>query len=81
MMSIRIPWKSHKFEHNTGFIFGLGMVPIFAQRFLIELLKKNQVAFALNMGQTLNIPLIIGGIVLMVWSSNQYLSQSTRYSS
>jgi len=65
-------WKSRKFYHNTGFIFGLGMVLIFTQRFLIEFLKKNQVAFeeqlTLNMGQTLSIPLIIGGVVLMVWS-------------
>ncbi len=65
-------WKSKKFYAHTGFIFGLGITLLFAQRFLIEFLKENQVAFeetmTFNMGQTLSIPLILGGVVLMVWS-------------
>jgi prolipoprotein diacylglyceryl transferase len=65
-------WKSKKFYEHIGFIFGLGMTLIFAQRFLIEFLKENQVPFeenlTLNMGQTLSIPLILGGVVLMIWS-------------
>ncbi len=65
-------WKSGRFTKNTGFIFGLGMVLIFTQRFLIEFLKENQVSFeeslTLNMGQTLSIPLVLAGVFLM-WRS------------
>jgi phosphatidylglycerol---prolipoprotein diacylglyceryl transferase len=64
-------WKSGKFQ-APGFIFGLGIVMIFTQRFLMEFIKENQVAFeetlTLNMGQLLSMPLIVGGIALMVWS-------------
>ncbi len=65
-------WKSGRFQNNNGFIFGLGLTLIFAQRFFIEFLKENQVAFeetlTLNMGQVLSIPLVLVGIVVMVWS-------------
>jgi len=65
-------WKSRKFYNNYGFIFGLGIALIFTQRFLIEFLKENQVPFEenliLNMGQTLSIPLVLVGIVMMIWS-------------
>lgn len=65
-------WKSKKFYEHNGFIFGLGMTLIFVLRFLIEFLKENQVPFeenlALNMGQTLSVPLILFGVVLMIWS-------------
>lgn len=65
-------WKSKKFQEHTGFNFGLGITLLFMQRFLIEFLKENQVAFeetlTLNMGQMLSIPLILGGVVLMIWS-------------
>ncbi len=65
-------WKLGKRSENKGFIFGLGMVLIFTQRFLIEFLKENQALFEqnfiLNMGQTLSIPLVIAGVFLMFWS-------------
>lgn len=71
-------WRSGKFRTSPGFIFGLGMTLIFTQRFLIEFLKEDQVPFeeglSLNMGQVLSIPLIVGGIVLMIWSLKQRLS-------
>lgn len=71
-MALYFIWKSKKFYESNGFIFGLGITLIFAQRFLIEFLKENQVSFeedlALNMGQTLSIPLIFGGVALMIWS-------------
>jgi prolipoprotein diacylglyceryl transferase len=71
-IALYFSWRSGKFSSTPGFIFGLGTTLIFAQRFLIEFLKENQVPFeenmALNMGQTLSIPLIVGGIVLMIWS-------------
>lgn len=65
-------WKSRRSYERNGFICGLGVTLIFLQRFLIELVKENQVTFedhlVLNMGQTLSIPLILGGIVLMIWN-------------
>ena len=65
-------WKTGKFQSNIGFIFGLGLMLIFIQRFLIEFVKENQVAFEetllINMGQTLSIPLIITGVSVMIWS-------------
>jgi phosphatidylglycerol---prolipoprotein diacylglyceryl transferase len=65
-------WKSKAFCGRNGLISGLGITLIFTQRFLIEFLKENQVSFeenlVLNLGQTLSIPLILGGIALMIWS-------------
>ena len=65
-------WKSKKFNRHNGFLCGLGVTFIFTQRFAIEFLKENQTSFEenlfINMGQALSIPLILGGILLMVWS-------------
>lgn len=65
-------WRSRKFHKNNGFIFGLGIMLIFIQRFMIEFLKENQVPFeenlTLNMGQMLSIPLVLVGLLLMIWS-------------
>jgi prolipoprotein diacylglyceryl transferase len=71
-IALYLIWKSKKFYENNGFIFGLGMVLIFTQRFLIEFLKEAQVPFEenliLNMGQALSIPLVLVGIFFMIWS-------------
>lgn len=52
-----------------GFVFGLFFTLLFIARFLIEYTKINQVSFeesmAFNMGQTLSIPFIIGGVIIM----------------
>lgn len=78
-IALYLIWKSKKFNARNGFICGLGITLIFTQRFLIEFLKESQVSFEenmlLNMGQTLSIPLIIGGVVLMtrslqIWHTN-----------
>jgi prolipoprotein diacylglyceryl transferase len=65
-------WKWGKVQNHKGFLFGLGLSLIFAQRFLMEFIKESQVAFEdnllLNMGQILSLPLIIIGILIMVWS-------------
>ncbi len=64
-------WRSNKVA-NTGFIFGLGLMLIFLQRFLVEFVKENQVAFEnkmiLNMGQILSIPMILIGLYFIVKS-------------
>lgn len=71
-VGLYLVWKSGKFYKKEGFIFGLGMTLIFAQRFLIEFLKENQVQFEeqliLNMGQILSIPLVLVGISFIIWS-------------
>jgi prolipoprotein diacylglyceryl transferase len=73
-------WKSGKIQNHKGFLFGLGLSLIFAQRFMLEFLKENQKAFeenwSLNMGQMLSLPLVIVGISIMVWSFKKSTSQT-----
>ncbi len=63
--------KRHK-KLPPGFIAGLFAVFMFTARFLIEFIKEPQSAFEenmlLNMGQILSIPLIIIGIVFLVYA-------------
>lgn len=65
-------WSKKKQNIPTGRIFGLFLVILWSLRFLYEFLKENQVGFEnsmkLNMGQILSIPLIIAGILVLVWS-------------
>ncbi|MBI5218165.1 MAG: prolipoprotein diacylglyceryl transferase [Bacteroidia bacterium] len=53
-----------------GLVFGIFLIGIFATRFFIEFLKKNQVGFEenmlLNMGQILSIPFTFVGIYLII---------------
>jgi len=69
-------WKSGKVQYYKGFLFGLGFSLIFVQRFLMEFLKENQVAFEdnlqWNMGQTLSVPFILIGILIMSWSFKRF---------
>ena len=59
-----------KVKKQDGFIFGLFLVLMFSARFALEFFKVDQVSFesgmAVNMGQLLSIPFIIGGVYLMV---------------
>jgi len=54
---------------KEGFIVGLFFVMVFLSRFLIEFIKEDQEAFeagmALNMGQLLSIPFVLGGLFLI----------------
>lgn len=54
---------------REGFIVGFFFVMVFLSRFLIEFIKEDQEAFeagmALNMGQLLSIPFVLGGLFLM----------------
>jgi len=63
-------WKRNYFISVPGTLFGLLCVLLFTERFLVEFIKENQVAFedqmALNMGQWLSIPLIITGMFLVL---------------
>lgn len=60
-------WKTRA-KYREGLIFGLFFTAIFGARFLIEFIKEDQEAFeagmALNMGQWLSIPFVLGGLYL-----------------
>ena len=62
-------WKT-KAKNKEGLIFGIFFMFIFGSRFLIEFIKEDQEAFeaamALNMGQWLSIPFVLGGLFLAV---------------
>ena len=57
-----------KGSFSTGTLFGWWLVALFGMRLLIEFVKNDQVDFeagmALNMGQLLSLPFIIGGLVI-----------------
>jgi prolipoprotein diacylglyceryltransferase len=63
-------WIRYKSNIPDGLLLGFFLVSVFGMRFIWEFLKENQVEFeeglSLNMGQSLSIPLVIGGLVLMV---------------
>ncbi len=65
-------WKNTNWKNYHGLIFGFGLSLIFFQRFMVEFLKENQVAFeeglAINMGQMLSIPMILLGVSIIIWS-------------
>ncbi len=62
-------WKTRA-KYKEGLIFGLFFMFIFGSRFFIEFIKEDQEAFeagmALNMGQWLSIPFVLGGLFLAV---------------
>jgi len=61
-------FKKDMGQKQPGYIFGIFLIAIFGSRLFIEFLKEPQVGFeanmALNMGQLLSIPFIIGGIFI-----------------
>jgi prolipoprotein diacylglyceryl transferase len=68
-------WNRRKAKTPEGSLLGIFLIYIFGLRFFYEFLKENQVAFeenmALNMGQWLSIPAVLGGIfVLLIANRN-----------
>ncbi|WP_194774154.1 prolipoprotein diacylglyceryl transferase [Pararhodonellum marinum] len=65
-------WIRYKERIPDGLLLGLFLVTVFGMRFVWEFLKENQVDFeedlAFNMGQVLSIPLVIGGLALIVYA-------------
>jgi prolipoprotein diacylglyceryl transferase len=61
----------YKTKPKDGLIFGLFLILVFMMRFLIEFIKNPQENFEkslpLDMGQILSIPLILAGIILLVY--------------
>ena len=69
VIGLYLIWRHYQAATPRGLTFGLFVVLLFGQRFLLEFLKENQVPFEnglpLNMGQLLSIPLIIAGVVVL----------------
>ncbi len=65
-------WYKWKADLPPGRIFGIFLIVLWSLRFAYEYLKENQVDFEnqlpLNMGQILSIPLVIAGIIILIWS-------------
>ena len=65
-------WNKYREKLPTGRLFGIFLIVCFGLRFLYEFLKENQVSFEdklpLNMGQILSIPLVIAGVIILVYS-------------
>lgn len=78
-------WMYWKTEARTkiGMLSGVFFILVFTARFFIEYIKEDQEAFeatmALNMGQWLSIPFILGGVSLVVWAvkSKPYIAPAT----
>ena len=70
----RYYWR-HTENLKPGKLFGFFMLLVFSARFLIEFLKEPQEPWEqrmiLDMGQLLSIPLIILGIIMLIWSNKQ----------
>ncbi|WP_109832492.1 prolipoprotein diacylglyceryl transferase [Reichenbachiella versicolor] len=62
----------HRHQLNNGTIFGLFMVMLWIERFLVEFSKENQVGWEadipLNMGQWLSIPMFLFGLGILIYS-------------
>jgi prolipoprotein diacylglyceryltransferase len=62
-------WGKYESRLPEGLLLGLFLISVFGMRFVWEYFKENQVDFeenlTLNMGQTLSIPLVIAGIILI----------------
>lgn len=58
-----------------GLTFGIFLITVFLARFIIEMIKENQVAFEetmkFNMGQLLSLPFILAGIGLVIYSTTK----------
>lgn len=78
-------WMYWKTEARTkiGMLSGVFFILVFTARFFIEYIKEDQEAFeatmALNMGQWLSIPFILGGVALVVWAvkSKPFIAPAT----
>ena len=75
-------WYKDKEKLPVGRIFGVFMIVLWSLRFAYELLKENQVSFEdqlpINMGQILSIPLIIAGVLILIWSYKNSSAHNTK---
>jgi len=65
-------WKKKRTTMYNGLIFGIFLITLFGQRFIVEHFKENQVPFEnvlpINMGQILSIPFVLIGIIILMLS-------------
>lgn len=65
-------WRRYRESLPSGRLLGLFLIICFGLRFVYEFIKENQVSFEdklpINMGQILSIPLVLAGIVILVYS-------------
>ena len=65
-------WNRRKENTPQGLLFGIFLISVFGLRFIYEFFKENQVAFEnelpLNMGQWLSIPLVLAGVIVVIFS-------------
>lgn len=63
-------WNKYKERLPEGILLGIFLITVFGMRFIWEFFKESQVAFedsmTFNMGQLLSVPLVIGGIILVI---------------
>jgi len=71
VLLFRIYWRK-KGKFITGINASLFLILVFSARFLIEYVKEDQVTFEaamkLNMGQWLSIPLVVTGLLMLIYS-------------
>jgi len=67
-----IGWVKYKDRIPEGLYLGIFLVSVFGMRFIWEFLKESQVEFeedlAINMGQLLSIPAVVGGLALIIYA-------------
>ena len=72
-------YKKYNVNLPKGQMFGIFLILLFSARFIIEFFKEVQVPFenslTLDMGQLLSIPLIITGIIILIWSNKNKLNK------
>ena len=65
-------WYHHRHQINDGFLFGLFMTMLWAERFIVEFYKEDQVSWEanipLNMGQWLSVPMFFAGLIILMYS-------------
>ncbi len=63
-------WNRYRDRTPDGLLLGLFLISVFGLRFVWEFFKENQVEFedsmSFNMGQLLSLPLVLGGIILVI---------------
>ncbi|MBL31093.1 MAG: prolipoprotein diacylglyceryl transferase [Flavobacteriaceae bacterium] len=68
-----------KVNHISGYLLGIFLSGIFSIRFLVEYVKESQGGFEENLpflstGQWLSIPLIVSGLLIILWAKSRKTS-------
>jgi len=75
-------WHKKRDSLPAGFNFSVFLIILWSARFFDEYFKMNQVDFeegmALNMGQWLSIPLVLTGLITLIWIYNRKNGKTMR---